>query len=144
MTGPCRFVTGPAPKPLILCPFGMSPVPKPLSPCCFGTGPIPKCHGLRCFGTGPYRNVTNLAVLVGAHTVKARTYRFCAGPVPKRHGPVTCHLSPITCHLSPVKCHMSYVTCHRSLQESPQQQTFHFVSPPQYTVVGPRIQKKNY
>ena len=37
--------------------------------------------------------------------------------------------------------HLSHVTCHMSLQEQPQQQTLPFVTPPQGTVVGPRIPK---
>ena len=76
-------------------------------------------------------------------------------PVTCHLSPVTCHLSPFTCHLSPVTCnlspvtcqvshvmcHLSHVTCHMSLQEQPQQQTLPFVTPPQCTVVGPRIPK---
>ena len=44
-------------------------------------------------------------------------------------------------HLSHFMCHLSHVTCHLSLQEQPQQQTIPFVTPPQCTVVGPRIPK---
>ena len=54
--------------------------------------------------------------------------------------PVTCQMPSVTCQVSHVMCHLSHITCHMSFQEQPQQQTLPFVTPPQCTVIGPRIQ----
>ena len=87
-------------------------------------------------------------IKINGYTKKKLSVTCHLSPGTYHLSPVTCHLSIVTCHMSPVTCqeshvmcHMSDVTCQMSLQEQPQQQTLPFVTPPQCTVVGPRIPK---